>query len=213
MSQLWPVIAIAVIVGAAVHIVRSFFNQFAQNVDLSADDPYVPKPDQVAGARNRALERATDGDYRDAVRYLIWQPCFIWTSKACHYDRTRTNREYVRSVRTNPAVAADLQAVVHVFDETWYGYHPLSASAYTAYAARINASSMVSVCRLWRALIMRRPTRDTLVAVVLLFVGCCRHHCGNPASRTTTCAAVGEVSSQPNGAKALRLWLEDPQGW
>ncbi|MCO5191082.1 MAG: DUF4129 domain-containing protein [Anaerolineae bacterium] len=139
MSQLWPVIAIAVIVGVAVYIVRSFFNQFAQNVDLSADDPHVPNL-TVAGARNRALERATDGDYRDAVRYLYLATLLHLDEQGIlDYDRTRTNREYVRSVRTNPAVAADLQAVVHVFDETWYGYHPLSASAYAAYAARINA--------------------------------------------------------------------------
>lgn len=139
LAGIWPVIAVAVIFGVAIYVVRSFLTQFARQADLAGDDPYVPNL-TVASARTRATERATDGDYRDAVRYLyLAMLLHLDEQGVLDYDRTRTNYEYVRSVRDNPAVAADLQAVVRVFDETWYGFHALSATAYATYAARINA--------------------------------------------------------------------------
>ncbi|MCO5207023.1 MAG: DUF4350 domain-containing protein [Anaerolineae bacterium] len=57
---------------------------------------------------------------------------------------------------------------------------------------------------------MRRPTRDTLVAVVLLFllVAVAIIAAIQQAERPLA-PPLASFSSQPNGAKALRLWLED----
>jgi hypothetical protein len=53
------------------------------------------------------------------------------------YDRSKTNREYLRSVANSPELAKPLEEVIEVFDNVWYGYHPLEEESFKHYSARV----------------------------------------------------------------------------
>ena len=87
----------------------------------------------------RAQTFSRGGDYRSAVRYLYLSTLLLLDERGVlRYDRSRTNREYLRSVSGRPEVADTLRRVVEVFDRTWYGYQPLDAESYAAYEAAVN---------------------------------------------------------------------------
>ncbi|MEZ4511834.1 MAG: DUF4129 domain-containing protein [Chloroflexota bacterium] len=104
-----------------------------------ADDP-AEEFLSAEGARVRAQQLAEGGDYRTAVRYLYLSALLLLEEhNLLRYDRSRTNREYLRSVAHRPELAAILQEVVEVFDRVWYGFQPLGQSDYDRYAAQVEA--------------------------------------------------------------------------
>ena len=145
LAKIWPFIAILVVVGGAIYLVRSFFNQFAAQTENGVDDPHVPNL-TANSARQRADERSRSGDLRDAVRYLYLAALLDLDERdVLDYDRTRTNREYVRGVKGNAQLAAELNAVVDVFDAVWYGFHPITRDEYERYAARVQTLRTLKV--------------------------------------------------------------------
>jgi hypothetical protein len=98
--------------------------------------------DDEALTANLALKRAqalaNTGDYRAAVRHLYLSSLLLLEERRLlRYDRSRTNREYLRSLTHVPHLALLLTDVIEVFDRVWYGYQPLDEAAYERYAARI----------------------------------------------------------------------------
>ncbi|MEM7113341.1 MAG: DUF4129 domain-containing protein [Chloroflexota bacterium] len=88
----------------------------------------------------RAQELSGRGDYRTAVRYLYLSALLLLEEQGLlRYDRSRTNREYLRSVAHKPELARILREVVEVFDSVWYGYQPLDKAEYDAYVQRVEA--------------------------------------------------------------------------
>ena len=91
----------------------------------------------------RALQQAQDlsaaGDYRTAVRYLYLASLLRLDERGLlRYDRSRTNREYLRSVDEKPELASNLKDVIDVFDEVWYGYQPLDKNSYEHFVDRVS---------------------------------------------------------------------------
>jgi hypothetical protein len=89
-----------------------------------------------------ALKRAQDlsgsGDYRSAVRYLYLSALMLLEERGLlRYDRTKTNREYLRSVSGYPELETSLRFVVEVFDRVWYGYQPLEDRDYQFYERQV----------------------------------------------------------------------------
>jgi hypothetical protein len=139
LAMIWPFVAILVVAGVAIYLVRGFFNQFAAQSENGVGDPHVPNL-TASSARQRADERSRSGDLRDAVRYLYLAALLDLDERdVLDYDRTRTNREYVRSVSGQSLLAQELNAIVDVFDEVWYGFHPITSSEYARYEARVQA--------------------------------------------------------------------------
>lgn len=139
LTALGALVLLAVLLYAA----RSLFGSFTAEAeregvaqleaDLTAEE---------ALARAQSLSRG--GDYRTAVRYLYLSTLLLLDEhEVLRYDRSRTNREYLRSVAGRPEVADTLRNVVEVFDRTWYGYQPLDAESYEAYEAAVNALKRV----------------------------------------------------------------------
>ena len=118
---------------------RSFFASFTSEAEREgATGPESELTAEEALTRAHSLSR--DGDYRAAVRYLYLSTLLLLDERGVlRYDRSRTNREYLGTVRDRPEVAATLRSVVEVFDRTWYGYQPLDAESYAAYEAAVNA--------------------------------------------------------------------------
>lgn len=89
-----------------------------------------------------ALKRAQDlshsGDYRGAVRYLYLSALLLLEERGLlGYDRTKTNREYLNSVRDQPELETPLRNVIEVFDRVWYGFQPLDDQAYQNYERQV----------------------------------------------------------------------------
>lgn len=100
------------------------------------DDGAAPLTAEAAFQRAQAL--AEGQDYRSAVRYLYLSALLTLDERGLlHYDRSKTNREYLGSVAGQPALAATLREVIEVFDRVWYGFQPLDAAGYARYAAQV----------------------------------------------------------------------------
>lgn len=102
-------------------------------------DPHAADEDLSAeAALQKAQSLSGAGDYRTAVRYLYLSALLLLEERGLlRYNRTLTNREYLRSVAHLPELSAVLREVVDVFDQVWYGYHPLDEGAYARYAERV----------------------------------------------------------------------------
>lgn len=117
------------------NVIKSFLPE-ATASNLLDDEAYL--------TADRALERAdqyaTGGDYRTAVRYLYLSALLLLEERGLlRYDRTLTNREYLRSIAHKPELAVVLRDVIEVFDRVWYGFQPLAAAEYSEYARRVEA--------------------------------------------------------------------------
>lgn len=90
-------------------------------------------------ALKRADELSTGGDYRTAVRYLYLSSLLLLEERGLlRYDRSLTNREYLRSVSHQPRLATVLRNVIDVFDRVWYGFQPISKETYDDYARQVD---------------------------------------------------------------------------
>ena len=91
---------------------------------------------KAAFAKAQKLSRT--GDYRSAVRYLYLSALLIMDERGVlRYDRSKTNREYLRSVTDTPELAKPLGEVIEVFDDVWYGYHDLEEDTFKRYSNRV----------------------------------------------------------------------------
>lgn len=90
-------------------------------------------------ALKRAEELSTGGDYRTAVRYLYLSSLLLLEERGLlRYDRSLTNREYLRTLAHQPRLAAVLRQVIDVFDRVWYGFQPISRESYEAYVQQVD---------------------------------------------------------------------------
>ena len=69
-------------------------------------------------------------DYRGATRaYFLLVLQRLHRQKLIDWQKPKTNFDYVREVRTQP-FHGDFVALTGVFEEVWYGEHPLSAQRF-----------------------------------------------------------------------------------
>ena len=95
-----------------------------------------PLTSEDAFEKAQALSRG--GDYRSAVRYLYLSSLLLLDERGLlRYDRTKTNREYLRSISRSPGLAKPLGEVIEVFDDVWYGYHSLEEETFKHYSDRV----------------------------------------------------------------------------
>lgn len=94
-------------------------------VDTAADDPETEMPEappQPAEMAAEARARTATGDHRGAIRALYLALLgALHQQGAIVYDRHRTNREYLRSMRAGPHRKSAFEELVDVFDRKWYG--------------------------------------------------------------------------------------------
>jgi hypothetical protein len=121
-----------------VYAMRSILADFVSGREIDAHGGNGDQSLTSAAALKRAQTLSGEGDYRAAVRYLYLSTLLLLEERGLlRYDRSLTNREYLRSVAHRPELAAVLRDVVEVFDRVWYGYRPLDEASYTQYANRV----------------------------------------------------------------------------
>lgn len=133
------VVAASVLVVVILAIaLRGLLADFTADAALNAEDALGGEPLTAELALQRAQELSSGGDYRTAVRYLYLSSLLLLEERGLlRYDRSLTNREYLRTVAHRPELAAILREVIDVFDRVWYGFQTLEASEYEAYALRV----------------------------------------------------------------------------
>ena len=112
----------------------SFVAERAINPDDADDDALLT----ANAAMKRAQTLSASGDYRTAIRYLYLSALLALDERgALRYDRTLTNREYIRTLEKRPVLARTFDSIVGVFDRVWYGKQPVDADTYADYVAHI----------------------------------------------------------------------------
>ena len=90
-------------------------------------------------AMERAQTRSGQGDYRNAIRYLYLSSLLVLDEQGLlRYDRSRTNREYLRSLSSKPDLANPLRDVIDVFDRVWYGFEAVDEQTYQSYVKHVD---------------------------------------------------------------------------
>lgn len=131
-------LGVLLIIGVLLYAWRSLRRSLAPESAL-ADDQALEEENLTAdSALKKAHTLSISGDYRQAVRYLYLSALLLLDEHGLlRYDRSRTNREYLRSVAHLPDLAANLRQVVDTFDRVWYGYQPLDQSDFERYAEQV----------------------------------------------------------------------------
>ncbi|WP_420631453.1 DUF4129 domain-containing protein [Candidatus Leptofilum sp.] len=137
-NNLLVILAVVLIIGALAYALRGLIGDLTADAAMSAEDELSGEPLTAELALQKAQELSTGGDYRTAVRYLYLSSLLLLEERGLlRYDRSLTNREYLRSVAHRPELATILREVIEVFDRVWYGFQSLSASEYDTYAQRV----------------------------------------------------------------------------
>lgn len=132
-------------VGAAILFTLSLF-YISRNLSRSLvrDAQLAEEGNEGEGmlTSKRAIQRAQtlsmQGDYRNAIRYLYLSSLLVLDEQGLlRYDRSRTNREYLRSISSHPELANPLRDVIDVFDRVWYGFESVDEQTYRSYMEHV----------------------------------------------------------------------------
>lgn len=120
-------------------ISRSLSRSLVRESQLVAEENDSDELLTSKGAFKRAETLSTQGDYRNAIRYLYLSSLLVLDEQGLmRYDRSRTNREYLRSVSSKPELAKPLHDVIDVFDRVWYGFEGVDKQTYQSYVERVD---------------------------------------------------------------------------
>jgi len=130
-------IALAIVVLVLVFLARGLQLRRAQ---ILPAEQMVDDPTTSEGAKERAAESEGTRDYREAIRYL-YLACLIRLDERglLRYDRTLTNREYLRVVSNNPDLLDELRPIVYTFDRAWYGFVSIDENGYEEFREHVEA--------------------------------------------------------------------------
>jgi len=136
-----PIIVAAVLLFlfSLLYISRSLSRSLVREAQLVAESSDEADLLSSRAAMQRAQTLSGQGDYRNAVRYLYLSSLLILDEQGLlRYDRSRTNREYLRSVSSQPHLAGPLRDVIDVFDRVWYGFEAVDEETYQSYVKHVD---------------------------------------------------------------------------
>ena len=136
-----PLIIAAVIVFTVslYFISRGLSRSLVREAELAAQGGDPDAMLTSKGAMQRAQSLSGQGDYRNAIRYLYLSSLLVLDEQGLlRYDRSRTNREVLRSVSAKPNVAGPLGDVIDVFDRVWYGFENVDERTYQSYIKHVD---------------------------------------------------------------------------
>lgn len=119
-------------------ISRGLSRSLVREAQMAADESQGDAMLTSKGAFKRAEGLSMQGDYRNAIRYLYLSSLLVLDEQGVmRYDRSRTNREYLRSVSSRPELANPLRDVIEVFDRVWYGFEAIDENTYKSYVEHV----------------------------------------------------------------------------
>lgn len=133
------VAAALLFVFSLVYISRSLSRSLVREAQLAAESAEGDETLTSKGAMQRAQALSGQGDYRNAIRYLYLSSLLVLDEQGLlRYDRSRTNREYLRSISSKPELAKQLSDVIDVFDRVWYGFESVDEQTYQSYLKHVD---------------------------------------------------------------------------
>lgn len=121
------------------YISRSMSRSLVRDAQLVAQQNGGDEMLTSDGAMQRAHSLSGEGDYRSAIRYLYLSSLLVLDEQGLlRYDRSRTNREYLRSISSKPELANSLRDVIDVFDRVWYGFAQVDEQTYQSYVKHVD---------------------------------------------------------------------------
>lgn len=131
-----------VVIGTIVLLIILFFILRSVSLNLVAESRTNAEEDDKNLTADTALKRAqalsNQGDYRSAVRYLYLSSLLLLEEHGLlRYDRSKTNREYLRAVSDQPSLSGRLQGVVDIFDRVWYGFQKIDQETFEQYSEQV----------------------------------------------------------------------------
>lgn len=137
---------VPLMIGAALLLILSLlyiYRNLSRNLVREAEQASQGSDDESLLTSKGALQRAqilsNQGDYRTAIRYLYLSSLLVLDERGLlRYDRSRTNREYLRSVSSKSQLATPLRDVIDVFDRVWYGFEPVDEQTYQSYLQHVD---------------------------------------------------------------------------
>jgi hypothetical protein len=137
--DLLKVAAVLLFLFAVFFISRGLSRSLAQEAELGVEEGASDEALTSTGALKRAETLSMQGDYRNAIRYLYLSSLLVLDEQGLlRYDRSRTNREYLRSVSSKPELAKPLHDVIDVFDRVWYGFEKVDEQTYQSYVRHVD---------------------------------------------------------------------------
>ena len=120
------------------YVLRSLLVDFSSDAILKESGDGADETLSAEGAFEKAQRLSRERDFRSAVRYLYLSSLLLLDERGLlRYDRSKTNREYLRSVSYSPEIALPFRDVIQVFDDVWYGYHSLDEASFKHYSRRV----------------------------------------------------------------------------
>lgn len=121
------------------YISRSLSRSLVREAQLASEGGDEDNVLTSKGAMQRAQTLSEKGDYRNAIRYLYLSSLLVLDEQGLlRYDRSRTNREYLRSISSKPDLMNPLRDVIDVFDRVWYGYESVDEKTYQSYIRHVD---------------------------------------------------------------------------
>ena len=134
-----PLIAAAVIVFliSLYFISQNLSRNLVRDAQLAAENNDDALLTSVS-AMQRAQSLSSQGDHRNAIRYLYLSSLLILDERGLlRYDRSKTNREYLRSISARPELSNSLGSVIDVFDRVWYGFESVDEDTFQSYTKHV----------------------------------------------------------------------------
>lgn len=129
------VLALVVILA---YTLKNIWGAFAAESELEQNGDPTGAQITSASALQQAQSFSQQGDHRMAVRYLYLSTLLLMEERGLlRYDRSKTNLEYLESIRDHPQLTRVFGSVVQVFDRVWYGYRPIDQETFDRYAEQV----------------------------------------------------------------------------
>lgn len=133
------IVAALLFVLSLFYISRSLSRSLVREAQLAAEEGDNDDALTSKRAMQRAQALSGQGDYRNAIRYLYLSSLLVLDEQGLlRYDRSRTNREYLRSLSSKPELANPLRDVIDVFDRVWYGFESVDEQTYQSYVKHVD---------------------------------------------------------------------------
>ena len=131
--------AVFILIFSLFFVSRALSHSLVREAQLAAEEGENDELLTSKGAFKRAETLSIQRDYRNAIRYLYISSLLVLDEQGLmRYDRSRTNREYLRSVSSKPELVKPLQDVIDVFDRVWYGFEGVDEKTYQSYVERVD---------------------------------------------------------------------------
>ena len=132
----YPLLILGILALSAAFIF--FIRQIRMNLITEVREADPESEIAEVGTEKAALERAETAaaasDFREALRFLYLSAVLhLQEQGLLPYDRSLTNREYLRHAQANLDLQDSLRPIITLFDEVWYGHKPCDAKTVADY--------------------------------------------------------------------------------